>query len=331
MNARVLPPLRSGSRLERILRSGQMAVTGEIKASDGADPKDVIKYSRPLANTVDAINAVDGASANSAISSIATCALLVQKGLEPTLQMNCRDRNRIAMQSELLGAAALGIKNVFLMSGDDVVSGDQPESKRVYDLGSVQLIRAAKIMRDQGVFLSGRKLSKPPRFFIGAADNPFIPPYEYRHYRLAQKVEAGADFVQTQWCFDPEVFRRYMQRVRDLGLHERVFILVGVGPIRSERAVEFMRDRVPGMRVPDEIVERMRKAPKERKKAEGVNICVEIMEQVREIEGVAGFHVMAYGMEDSIAEILERTGLSPRPTGEEDSRTVEQPAVASNE
>lgn len=323
MNARELP-LQSGSHLERVLRSGQMAVTGEIKTSQGADPQEVFRNAKPLARTVDAISAVDSASANSGISSLAACALLLQQRLEPTLQMNCRDRNRIAMQSDLLGAAALGVKNVFLMTGDDVVSGDQPESKRVFDLGSVQLIRTARIMRDQGVFLSGRKLSVAPRFFIGAADNPFVPPYDYRHYRLAQKVAAGADFVQTQWCFDPDLFRQYMARVRDLGLHERVYILVGVGPVRSERALEFMRDRVPGMRIPDEVADRVRKAPKQAKRAEGISLCVDIMNELREIEGVRGFHIMAYGMEDAIPEILERTGLAHRPLPEVGSTVIEE-------
>jgi len=303
-------PPRSGSKLEMALREGRFAITCELASPDSCNPEDVLKEAEPFARVALGINCTDGASANSHISSIGASAILALAGYEPVFQMNCRDRNRIAIQSDLISAAALGVKNVLIMTGDDVSAGDQPGAKRVYDLGSAQLIRTAKIMRDQGVFLSGRKIATPPRLFIGAADNPFIPPYEFRPQRLAHKVEAGANFIQTQYCFDLPIFREHMRIARDMGLLERTFILVGVGPLRSERVAEYMRTKVPGIWIPDPLVERMTQTPKNKKRQEGIAICVEIIEQVREIEGVRGIHIMAYGMEKSVEEIVERAGLS---------------------
>jgi methylenetetrahydrofolate reductase (NADPH) len=243
------------------------------------------------------------------ISSIGASAILARAGFEPIFQMNCRDRNRIAIQSDIVSAAALGVKNMLIMTGDDVSAGDQAGAKRVYDLGSAQLVRTAKIMRDEGVYLSGRKIATPPKLFIGAADNPFIPPFEYRAQRLAIKVEAGADFVQTQYCFDVPRFREHMRLAREMGLIERCYVLVGVGPLRSERTAEYMRTKVPGIYIPDETVARMTQAPKPKKRREGINICLEIIQQVREIPGVRGIHIMAYGMEDAVEEIVEKSGL----------------------
>jgi methylenetetrahydrofolate reductase (NADPH) len=207
----------------------------------------------------------------------------------------------------------MGVRNVLCLTGDDVTVGDQPQARRVFDFDSIQLLRTAKIMRDKGMFLSGRKLTVPPHLFLGAAANPFVPPYDWRPLRLAKKIEAGADFIQTQFCFDVPRFRHFMERVRELGLHKKVFILVGVGPLRSEKAAEFMRTRVPGVIIPDEIVERLRQTPKERRQAEGKRICIEIIQQVRQIEGVAGVHVMAYRQEELVAEIIHEAGLLPRP------------------
>ncbi len=305
-------PLRADSRLERVLRSGRFAVTAELNAPDSADPEDVYRNALVLAEVCDAINATDGSGANCHMSSMGCCALLTRAGYEAVLQVSCRDRNRIGIQGDLLGAAAMGVKNVLCLTGDDVSVGDQPQAKRVFDLDSIQLLRTARIMRDKGVFLSGRKLSTPPRFFLGAAANPFVPPREFRHLRLLKKVEAGADFIQTQYCFDVPVLEEFMRRVRDLGLHERVYILVGVGPLRSEKAAEFMRTKVPGVWIPDAIVERLRKTPPKRKREEGKRICIEIIQQVREIEGVHGVHVMAYRQEETVAEIIQRAGLLPR-------------------
>jgi methylenetetrahydrofolate reductase (NADPH) len=301
--------MRANSRLERVLRSGRFAVTAELNAPDSADPEDVYKNALVLAEVCDAINATDGSGANCHMSSIGCCALLTRAGYEPVLQVNCRDRNRIAIQGDLLGAAAMGVQNVLCLTGDDVTAGDQPQARRVFDFDSMHLLRTARTMRDKGVFLSGRKLTTPPKFFLGAAANPFAPPVEFRHLRLAKKIEAGADFIQTQYCFDVPVFQTYMQRVRDLGLHEKVFILVGVGPLRSEKVAEFMRTKVPGVHIPDAVVERLAKTPKARKREEGMQICTEIIQQVRQIEGVHGVHVMAYRQEETVAEIIQRSGI----------------------
>jgi methylenetetrahydrofolate reductase (NADPH) len=247
------------------------------------------------------------------MSSVAICALLTRAGYEPVMQVACRDRNRIAIQGDVLGAAAMGVKNLLCLTGDDTSAGDQPEAKRVFDLDSIHLLRTVKIMRDQGQYLSGRKITQPPRLFLGAAVNPFVQPFDWRPLRLAKKIQAGANFIQTQYCFDVPRFRKFMQQVRDLGIDQKVCLLVGVGPLRSDRAAEFMRTKVPGVVIPDEIVERLRKTPSEKKQEVGKQICVEIIQQVREIDGVAGVHVMAYRQEELVAEIIEEAGLLPRP------------------
>jgi methylenetetrahydrofolate reductase (NADPH) len=305
-------PNRAGSRLERVLRSGRFAVTAELNAPDSADPADVYRNALVLAEVCDAINATDASGANCHMSSLGCCALLARAGYEAVLQVSCRDRNRIGIQGDLLGAAALGVKNVLCLTGDDVSVGDHPQARPVFDLDSPQLLRVARMMRDEGRFLSGRKLSTPPRFFLGAAANPFVPPFDWRPHRLAKKIEAGADFIQTQYCYDVPRFKQFMQRVRDLGLHERVYLLVGVGPLRSEKAAEFMRTRVPGVWIPDEVVDRLAKTPPERKREEGIRLCIEIIQEVRQIEGVHGVHVMAYRQEETVAEIIQRAGLLPR-------------------
>lgn len=324
-------PTKSASALERLLRAGLFAVTAELNPPDSADPQEVYDAAVTLAAVCDAINATDASGANCHMSSVAICALLTRAGYSPVFQVSCRDRNRIAIQGDLLGAAAMGVSNVLCLTGDDVSNGDQPEAKRVFDFDSTQLLRTARIMRDEGVLLSGRRLTVPPRLFLGAAENPFVPPFEWRPLRLAKKVEAGADFIQTQYCFDVPRLVEFMQRVRDLGLHERVFILVGVGPLRGEKAAEFMRSKVPGVYIPDEIVARLRGAPKGKQREEGKRICVEIIQQVREIAGVAGVHVMAYRQEELVAEIIEEAGLLPRPlqtgtpAGEEAARHPHRP------
>ncbi len=305
-------PVRANSRLERVLRSGRFAVTAELNAPDSANPDDVYRNALVLAEVCDAINATDGSGANCHMSSLGCCALLTRAGYEPVFQVSCRDRNRIAMQGDILGAAALGIKNVLCLTGDDVSVGDQPQSKRVFDLDSLQLLHTAKIMRDQGMFLSGRKLTTSPKLFLGAAENPFVPPFDWRPIRLGKKIEAGADFIQTQYCYDIPRLTTFMQRVRDLGLHEKVFILIGVGPLRSEKTAEFMRTKVPGVWIPDAVVERLAKTPQKQKAEEGKRICIEIIEQVRSMAGVHGVHIMAYRQEEVVAEIVERAGLLNR-------------------
>lgn len=313
---------KSGSRLERVLRSGRFAVTAELNPPDSADPEEVYSAALVLSEVCDGINATDASGANCHMSSVAICALLTRAGYEPVYQVSCRDRNRIAIQGDLLGAAAMGVKNVLCLTGDDVTAGDQPQAKRVFDFDSIQLLRVAKMMRDKGMFLSGRKLTVPPCLFLGAAENPFVPPYEWRPLRLAKKVEAGADFIQTQYCYDVPRLQQFMGRVRELGLHEKVFILVGVGPLRSEKTAEFMRTKVPGVVIPDSVVERLAKTPPKQKREEGKRICIEIIQQVREMEGVAGVHVMAYRQEELVAEIIAEAGLLPRPM---QTGVVEQP------
>lgn len=305
-------PVRTGSRLERVLRAGLFAVTAELNPPDSADPQDVYDAAIVLSEVADAINATDASGANVHMSSLGLCAVLLRAGYEVVMQMSCRDRNRIALQGDLLGAAALGVQNVLCLTGDDVTAGDQPEAKRVFDFDSLHLLHTAKIMRDQGVLLSGRKITKPPKLFLGAVENPFARPIDWRPQRLAKKVDAGADFIQTQYVFDVETFRTFMARVRDLGLHERVYILAGVGPLRSPKAAEFMRAHIPGVVVPDALIERLNKTPRERWQEEGMNLCVEIIQQVREIPGVAGVHVMAYRQEHVVAEIIQRAKLYPR-------------------
>jgi methylenetetrahydrofolate reductase (NADPH) len=306
--------LNAGGRLERVLRAGLFAVTAELNPADTADPQEICEAALPLAGVVDAVNTIDSSGANVHMSSLGVAALLLQAGYDVVMQMSCRDRNRIALQADLLAAAALGVKNVLCITGDDVSVGDQPETKRVFDLDSMHLLRTARIMRDHGVFLSGRKISVPPTLFLGAVENPFAPPLAWRAERLAKKIEAGAEFIQTQYVFDVEVFREFMTRVRDLGMLDRVYILAGVGPLKSPRAAEFMRTHVPGVVIPEAVVDRLKKTPPDRWRAEGIEICIEIIEQIRQIKGVAGIHMMAYRQEDVIAEIIERLGLVPRVT-----------------
>jgi methylenetetrahydrofolate reductase (NADPH) len=305
-------PMRAGGRLERVLRAGLFAVTAELNPPDSAAPQELYDAALVLADSVDAINTTDSSGANVHLSSLASAALLRRAGYDVVMQMSCRDRNRIALQGDLLGAAILGVKNILCITGDDVSVGDQPEAKRVFDFDSLHLLRTARTMRDQGIFLSGRKMSVPPALFLGAVENPFAPPLHWRPERLAKKVEAGADFIQTQYVFDIRVFREFMARVRDLGLLERVYILAGVGPLKSPRAADFMRTQVPGVVIPDSLVHRLEKTPPDGWRTEGIQICIEMIEQIREIEGVAGIHVMAYRQEEVVTEIIQRVGLSPR-------------------
>jgi 5,10-methylenetetrahydrofolate reductase len=310
--------MRAGTRLERTLRCGHFAVTAEIGPPDSGEPEAVYKRAEILEDYTDAINATDAAGANAHMSSVGVCAILIRSGREPVLQVSCRDKNRIAIQGDLLGAHALGARNVLCLTGDSVDNGDQPEAKPVFDLDSISLLHTARIMRDRGHFLNGRKIESPPNFFLGAASNPFAPPHDFRPYRLAKKVEAGAEFVQTQYCYDIDLLREFMKVVIDQGLHEKVFIMVGVGPLRSAKGAEWMRKNVPGVHIPDAIVERMRGAGKGKQRAEGVQICVDIIEEVKTMEGIGGVHIMAFNMEESVGEIVDRAGLLPRPwqTGE---------------
>ncbi len=304
--------MKSASRLERVLRSGRFAVTAELNPPDSADPHAVYDRALVLASVCDAINATDASGANVHMSSVGVCALLTRAGYEPVMQVSCRDKNRIAIQGDLLGAAAMGVRNVLCLTGDGVQAGDQPEAKPVFDLDSTSLLRTCCILRDKGQFLSGRKLESAPKLFLGAAENPFAPPYDFRPLRLGKKIEAGADFIQTQYCFDLPRLRGFMTKVRDLGLHERAFILIGVGPLRSAKTAEWMRTHVPGVHIPDDVIRRLGGVPAGEQRVEGKRLCVEIIQQVREIAGISGVHVMAYRQEELVAEIIEEAGLLPR-------------------
>ncbi|MGI9510117.1 MAG: methylenetetrahydrofolate reductase [Geminicoccaceae bacterium] len=311
----------SGSRLERVLRSGKFAVTAELNPPDSADPEDVFDAARPLGEVADAINATDASGANCHMSSIGICSLLTRAGYGSVYQISCRDRNRIAIQGDVLGAAAMGVRNVLCLTGDGVGVGDQPGAKPVFDFDSLSLLRTIKTMRDDGVFLSGRKIKRPPHLFLGAAENPCIPPYDWRPERLAKKIEAGAEFIQTNYIYDIPLFEKFMARVRDLGLDKRVYILAGVGPLASAKAARWMRKNVPGIHVPDDVIKRMEGA--EKPGEEGKRLCIELIQQVRAIKGVAGVHVMAYRREHLVSEIVQESGVlaGRKPAGGRRQRT----------
>ncbi|MFC5995852.1 methylenetetrahydrofolate reductase [Pseudonocardia hispaniensis] len=303
-----LPPAARG--LRTALREGRFAVTAEIGPPRGADPAAVTEKAALLHGWVDAANITDNQGAHVRMSSLAGSLLVARAGVAPVMQLTCRDRNRIALQSDLLSAAALGIPNVLLLTGDHPCFGDHPDAKPVFDLDSVQLVWTARTLRDEGRLLSGRALSPRPEFLIGAVENPFAPPTRFRAARLGKKVAAGADFVQTQFVFDLPGFERFMTGVRDLGLDRRCAVIAGVGPVRSLAALEFIRSKVPGVYVPDEVVRRLRGVPGDRVAGEGVRLCAETIEALRTVPGVAGVHVMAFGFERGVPEILERAGLA---------------------
>ena len=305
--------MKSSSRLERVLTAGYFAVTSECGPPRGADPEAIRRKGELLRGVVDAVNVTDCQTAVVRMSSLSSCLLLKEMGFEPILQMVTRDRNRIAIQSDILGAAALGINNILCLTGDHQRAGDHPQAKNVFDLDSVQLIAAVKAMRDEGKFLNGEELTVPPKLFIGAAANPFADPFEIRVLRLAKKVAAGADFIQTQCIYNLERFRDWMKQVVDMGLHEKVFILAGVTPLKSVGMARYMKNMVPGMDVPDELIARLKGVPKEKQPEEGVKIAIETVEQLKEIEGVSGVHIMAIEWEEKVREIAEGAGLLPRP------------------
>lgn len=299
--------------LRQRLLSGETAVTAEVGPPRGADAAAIRRKVEPLRGWVDAVNITDNQGAFARLSSLAGSVLALAAGVAPVMQLTCRDRNRIALQSELLSASALGVPNVLLMTGDHPKFGDHPDAKPVFDLDSIQLLWTARTMRDEGKLLSGRKLDPPPSWLIGAVENPFAPPEGFRAARLGKKVAAGAEFVQTQFVFAVEPFSRWLSEVRDLGLDQRVRILAGVGPIRSLRALEHMRTNVPGLHIPDEVDRRLRGVPADRVADEGMALCAEIIQQLAGLPGVSGVHVMAPAFEQGIPEILERAGLGQRP------------------
>lgn len=304
--------MKAGSNLEKLLEKGEFAVTGELGPPQSADPEVIRSKVGILKGSVDAANVTDNQTAIVRLSSIAAGVLMQNEGLEPVIQMTCRDRNRLAIQSDILGAAGLGLKNLLCLTGDHQTFGNHPFSKNVFDLDSIQLIQMVKGMRDDNQFQSGDELKVPPKMFIGAAANPFGDPFEFRVIRLAKKVAAGTDFIQTQGIYDIERFEKWMEGVRERGLHEKVYILGGVIPFKSAGAARYIKNKVPGMVVPDELVERMKSASDA--KAEGVKIAIETIEQLKTIKGVHGVHIMAIEWEEKVPEIAEGAGLLPRPS-----------------
>jgi len=297
----------SHGRFEQVLRAGHFAVTTEIAPPDSADPTEVLRRASLFDGFVDAVNATDGSGAHCHMSSLAVCAILTRAGYSPILQISCRDRNRISIQGDTLGAAALGVCNVLCLTGDDVSAGDHPEAKPVFDLDSISLAKTIRTMRDDSRFLSGRKLDLEPRLFIGSSINPFVPPVINRADQLAKKIESGAEYIQSQYCFDVPVLKEFMAKSRDLGLTEKAYIIIGVGVLPSARTAKWMRDNVPGVHIPGDIITRLDQA--EKPKLEGRKICAEIMQQVKEIEGVSGVHVMAYRQEKWVGNVVKRSGV----------------------
>jgi methylenetetrahydrofolate reductase (NADPH) len=295
------------------LAAGHFAVTGELGPPRGNNAEEVRHKAEHLRGVVDSVNITDNQTAVVRMSSVGACRILLDAGIEPNLQMVCRDRNRIALMSDLLGATAMGIKNVLCLSGDHQRFGDHPEAKNVFDLDSMQLLDTFRRMRDDKVFINDKELDGSPEIFIGAAANPFADPFSFRVPRLAKKIAAGADFIQTQCIYNLEKFREYMKRAVDRGLHEKCYIMAGLTPLKSVGMAKYMSKFVPGMDVPQELVKRLQEAGKKKQAQEGIQICIEAIQEVKEIPGVAGVHVMAIEWEHRAKEIIEGAGLLPRP------------------
>ena len=301
------------SRLEKVLASGEFAVTSECGPPRGSDPEVVTKKAEMIKDHVDAINITDNQTAVTRLCSLASCIKIKLMGLEPVLQMVTRDRNRIAIQSDILGAASFDINNILCISGDHQSFGDCAQGQNVHDLDSMQLIQTVRNMRDKGLFLNDAEIERPPQMFVGAAANPFADPFEIRVPRLAKKVAAGAEFIQTQCIFNLDKFEEWMKQVRDRGLHEKVHILAGITPFKSAGMAKFMKKKVPGMDIPDDVVQRMSDTEKAKQPEEGLKIAIESIQRLKEVEGISGFHVMAIEWEDKVPYIVEEAGLHPRP------------------
>ena len=305
--------VNSVSRLKRVLQKGDFAVTAECGPPKGADPEAVLRKADLLREKVDAVNVTDNQTAIVRMCSLAACSLLKSTGLDPVLQVVVRDRNRIALQSDILGASAMGVGNVLCLSGDHQGFGNQPQAVGVFDLDSIQFVNVVKIMRDEGKILGGESLSKSPDLFIGAAANPFAEPFEWRVHRLAKKIKAGADFIQTQCIYNMEKMREWIHRANDMGLTEKAYILAGITPMKSLGMAKYMKAKVPGMDVPDEIIKRLQGAKKGEVGKEGIKIACEQVEEFKEMKGVAGIHLMAIEWEHKVPEIAEQAGVLPRP------------------
>jgi methylenetetrahydrofolate reductase (NADPH) len=306
--------LKAGSNLEKVLTAGKFAVTGECGPPKSADASVIEKKVKLLIGYVDAVNVTDNQTAVVRVSSVASAYLAQQNGIEAVMQMTCRDRNRLAMQADILGASVLGLKNILCLTGDHVSFGNHPQAKGVHDLDSISLIRMYKDMRDEKRFQSGEEMDVAPPLYIGCAENPFGDPLEFRAMRLKKKVVAGADFVQTQCIFNIPRFKQWMEAVRALGVHQEIKILAGITPIKSAGMANYMKKFVPGMDVPQEIIDRIAAKEKgEAQQAEGKKLAVEMIKELAEVEGVAGVHIMAVEWEAAVPEIVEAAGLMPRP------------------
>jgi methylenetetrahydrofolate reductase (NADPH) len=306
--------LKTESQLRKVLAAGRFAVTAECGPPKGADPEAVIKKGRLLKGYVDSVNVTDNQTGVVRLSSLAACVLLLQEGLDPVLQMVVRDRNRIALQSDILGASALGIRNVLCLSGDHQSFGNQSQAMGVFDLDSIQFIQAVRRMRDEGQIIGGEAVSPPPELFVGAAANPFADPFFYRVIRLAKKIKAGAEFIQTQCIYNLDRFKDWMTQVEDRGLHEKVHILGGITPLKSAKMAEYMKSKVAGMDIPEALIRRMKSVPAKGQWQEGIKISIETIQALKEIEGVHGVHIMAIEWEEAVPQIVEQAGLLPRPT-----------------
>jgi methylenetetrahydrofolate reductase (NADPH) len=305
--------LKSGSNLEKVLKAGHFAFTGECGPPQGSNVEHLIEKIHHLKGCVDAVNITDNQTAVVRMSSWAASLLLLQEGLEPNFQMVCRDRNRLAIQSDILGIYAHGIRNMLCLSGDHQRFGNHPGAKNVFDIDSMQLIHTVKTMRDEGKFLNGEDIDVSPKLFIGAASNPFAEPFEFRVHRLAKKIAAGADFIQTQCIYNMDRFREFMKRAVDMGLHEKCYILAGVTPMKSVGMARYMAKQVPGMDVPDSLITRLRGAGKGQVADEGIKFAIEQIEEFRAMEGIAGVHLMAIEWEHRVPDIAELAGMLPRP------------------
>jgi len=305
--------MKSESNLEKILTAGHFAFTGELGPPRGTSAKEVREKAAHLKGMVDAVNITDNQTAVVRMSSWAASLIAIQEGLEPNFQMVCRDRNRLAMQSDILGVYAHGVRNMLCLSGDHQQFGDHPTAMGVFDIDSMQLINMVKTMRDEGKFLSGTEIDDPPKLFIGAAANPFAQPHEWRVHRLAKKISAGVDFIQTQCIYNMERFRQWIKQANDMGLTEKVYILAGVTPMKSLGMARYMKSKVPGMDVPDEIIKRLQGADKKHVAEEGIKIACEQIKEFKEMKGVAGVHLMAIEWEHRVPEIAEKAGVLPRP------------------
>lgn len=305
--------MKSGSNLEKILEAGHFAFTGELGPPRGTNADEVREKAQHLKGMVDMVNITDNQTAVVRMASWAACMILIQEGLEPNFQMVCRDRNRLAMQADILGAYAHGVRNMLCLSGDHCMFGDHPDAMGVFDIDSIQLINMVKTMRDEGKFQGGGDIEDPPKIFIGAAANPFADPFEWRVYRLAKKINAGVDFIQTQCIYNMDRFRKWVKEANDMGLTEKVYILAGVTPMKNVGMARYMQKKVPGIEVPEKLIDRLKGVDKKKVADEGIKIACEQVEEFKEMKGVHGVHMMAIEWEHKVPEIAERAKVLPRP------------------